>query len=494
MANNPNNIIKLMNMDIKKKENKKKNEIIKPQVEENINIINDRYSLLNTIGSGSFGEINLAYDSKEMIFVAMKFEVMNTKSPQLRHEYNVLQTLNNHKCSLKREGIPKVYLFDKHENKSNYFVMEFLGPSLADLFEYREMYFSLSTCLLLAIQMISRVEYLHDTGFIHRDIKPENILFGLYENSNILYLIDYGLSKEYKEQGTSSHNSYKENRNLVGTARYASLNSHLGIEQSRRDDLESIAYMLIYFYIGKLPWQMKNEKEIDINLIKNIKLITTTEMLCKDMPVEFCFFLNYIKNLKYQDKPDYTSLKGMFYSLLVLKTKTITYTDERDKKNKQIHYSQEGDDKLDYMTYDWFNPLINNEINEEIDENHNDIDENIKSNIENQIDIINNNTQVAEENLEKQVYSLLDDKNNYINLNKMTFEEKEVNLISKGEILMNKIINNSERMSISNNDSLSSSFDKKKLIQSKEKILNLYDKEKNNKESNKDIEYEDEFI
>ena len=331
-------------------------------------IIKERYQLLKLLGSGSFGEIQLAFDSKEKDLIALKFELINSKSPQLKHEYNILEYLNKNdpNITVSSEGIPKVYAFDRIENKCNFMAMEFLGPSLGDLFQYREKIFSLSTCLLLAIQMLNRIEYLHEKGFIHRDLKPENFLMGLNENSNTLYLIDYGLSKRYKEKGTTSHIQYRENRNLIGTARYASINAHLGIEQSRRDDLESIGYLIIYFLQGKLPWQSKNEKGKDPNKIKDKKLITTPEMLCKKLPLEFSYYFHYVRSLKYQDRPDYASLKGLFYSLLVMVTKSI----------KEISTSNFNTVAQDYC-FDWFEELEensesyeekNNEINNEIQE------------------------------------------------------------------------------------------------------------------------------
>ena len=133
--------------------------------------------------------------------------------------------------------------------------MDLLGPSLEDLFNYTDKRFQLKTTLILADQMISRIEYVHSKNYIHRDIKPDNFLIGLGKRSNQIFLIDFGLAKKFRDSKTHQHIPYKENRSLAGTARYASVNSHLGIEQSRRDDLEAIGYVLIYFIKGKLPWQ-----------------------------------------------------------------------------------------------------------------------------------------------------------------------------------------------------------------------------------------------
>ena len=235
-------------------------------------MINGTYSIVKMLGFGAFGEIHLAYDTSLRVLRAMKFEMTTHKNPQLKHEYSVLEQLNKHDTNTNTSqpqniigtdtftGVPKVYYFDRLEHKYNFLVMEFLGPSLGDLFQLKERNFGMETVLMLAIQILTRIEYIHEKGFLHRDIKPENFVIGLNEKSNLVYLIDYGLSKRYKDKNSGQHIPYRENKQLVGTVRYASINAHLGIEQSRRDDLEGIGYVLVYFYLGRLPWQNKSDK------------------------------------------------------------------------------------------------------------------------------------------------------------------------------------------------------------------------------------------
>lgn len=132
--------------------------------------------------------------------------------------------------------------------------MDLLGPSLEDLFNYCKRKLTLKTVLLLADQMLQRIEAVHAKHFMHRDIKPDNFLMGNPTDKNLLYIIDFGLAKKYLISKTGEHIPYRDGKNLTGTARYASLNTHKGIEQGRRDDLESIGYVLLYFLKGELPW------------------------------------------------------------------------------------------------------------------------------------------------------------------------------------------------------------------------------------------------
>lgn len=152
---------------------------------------------------------------------------------------------------------------------------------------------------MLACQLIKRFEYLHSRNFVHRDVKPDNFLMGLGKKSNLLYVVDMGLAKRYFDPNSQQHIAYRNDKSLTGTARYASLHAHLGEELSRRDDLESIGYVLVYFYTGYLPWQNlgsieKNEKYLKI---KNKKMETSVDEICTGCPPEFNTYLKYCKNL-----------------------------------------------------------------------------------------------------------------------------------------------------------------------------------------------------
>lgn len=231
--------------------------------------------------------------------------------------YKILQNGGNFSLINSSAGIPGVHWFGL-EGDFNCMVMELLGQSLEDLFTQCNRRFSLKTVLMLADQMLQRIEFLHSNNFLHRDIKPDNFLIGIGKKKHILHMIDFGLSKRFREPKTGVHIPYKDGKSLTGTARYASVNTHVGVEQSRRDDLESIGYLLVYFLRGTLPWQGLNAKTKDqkYEKIKQKKISTSVEALTLGLPEQFTSFLNYCKSLKFDEKPDYTYLKRIFKELM----------------------------------------------------------------------------------------------------------------------------------------------------------------------------------
>jgi len=200
-------------------------------------------------------------------------------------------------------------------------VLDLLGPSLEDLFNYCGRRFQLKTVLMLADQLLGRLEYVHTKSFIHRDVKPDNFLIGLGKRQSVIHIIDFGLAKKYRDPRSHQHIPYRENKNLTGTARYASINTHIGIEQSRRDDLESLGYVLMYFIRGSLPWQglKANTKKQKYERIMDRKMSTSTEQLCKGYPTEFRSYFEYCRSLRFEDRPDYAYLKRLFKELFYRK-------------------------------------------------------------------------------------------------------------------------------------------------------------------------------
>jgi len=276
--------------------------------------VGKKYRLGRKIGSGSFGEIYQGTNIQTGESVAIKLEPVRTRHPQLLYESRLYKILNGGGAV----GIPVVKWYGV-EGDYNVMVVDLLGPSLEDLFNFCSRKFSLKTVLMLADQMISRVEYIHSKNFLHRDIKPDNFLMGTGKKGHHVYVIDFGLAKKFRDAKTHQHIQYKENKNLTGTARYASINTHLGVEQSRRDDLESLGYVLMYFNRGSLPWQGLKAvtKKQKYDRISEKKMSTPIDVLCKGFPLEFATYLNYTRSLRFEDKPDYPYLRKLFRELFV---------------------------------------------------------------------------------------------------------------------------------------------------------------------------------
>jgi len=272
--------------------------------------VGGKYRLGRKIGSGSFGDIYIGTNVQTAEEVAIKLESIKSKHPQLLYESKLYKILAG------GVGVPNVHWYGV-EGDYNVMVIDLLGPSLEDLFSFCNRKFTLKTVLMLADQMVNRVEYVHAKNFIHRDIKPDNFLIGLGKKANQVHIIDFGLAKKYRDPKTQQHIPYRENKALTGTARYASVNTHLGIEQSRRDDLEAIGYVLMYFSRGSLPWQglKANSKKEKYEKIMEKKMSTPVEVLCKHFPTEFVTYLNYCRSLRFEDRPDYAYLRRLLKDL-----------------------------------------------------------------------------------------------------------------------------------------------------------------------------------
>lgn len=274
--------------------------------------VGKKYRIGRKIGSGSFGDIYLGTNVISGEEVAIKLESVRARHPQLDYEARVYKAL------VGGIGIPFVRWYGT-ECDYNALVIDLLGPSLEDLFNFCNRKFSYKTVLLLADQLICRLEFIHAKSFIHRDIKPDNFLMGLGRRGNQVNVIDFGLAKKFRDPRTHIHIPYREHKNLTGTARYASINTHLGIEQSRRDDIESLAYMLIYFCRGSLPWQglKAQTKKQKYDRIMEKKMTTSSEVLTRGLPYELSLFLNYARSMRFDDKPDYLYLRKVLRDLFV---------------------------------------------------------------------------------------------------------------------------------------------------------------------------------
>ena len=319
------------------------------------------YKILKKIGKGSFGNIYLSNDIFTNDYYAIKIENKNISKNFLENEANILLYLNYPKT-------PAIKTFGYTSNY-NYLIMELLGKSLEDIFEnvLQKKQMSLRCVCNLGYQMIEILEFIHNKNIIHRDIKPDNFLMS-NGNNKYLYLLDFGLAKKFRDSSTSKHNPLIKGKKLKGTARYASVNALNGDSQSRRDDLESVGYVLIYFLKGKLPWQgiMIKNKEERYHKIMEIKRDITPIELCQECPEEFTKYMSYIRKLEYEEDPDYNMLKNLFKSVL-------------EKNEFQFDYYYDWDVKQTII--DYTNLIDNTEKNN--DNNNNKSEEN---NLENKIE------------------------------------------------------------------------------------------------------------
>ncbi|KAK9466286.1 kinase-like domain-containing protein [Lipomyces arxii] len=277
------------------------------------NVVGVHYRVGKKIGEGSFGVIFEGTNLLNNRQVAIKFEPRKSDAPQLRDEYRTYKILVG--CV----GIPNVYYFGQ-EGLHNILVIDLLGPSLEDLFDWCGRRFSIKTVVMVAKQMITRVQTIHEKNLIYRDIKPDNFLIGRAgtKNANLIYVVDFGMAKQYRDPKTKQHIPYRERKSLSGTARYMSINTHLGREQSRRDDLEALGHVFMYFLRGGLPWQglkaATNKQKYE--KIGEKKQTTQIKDLCDGFPEQFEKYLTYVRNLGFEDTPDYDYLRDLFTQAL----------------------------------------------------------------------------------------------------------------------------------------------------------------------------------
>jgi len=268
-------------------------------------LIKQRWKVIKKIGAGAFGEI---YSGKNIItseLVAIKVERVDSKKQVLKLEVAVLKKL---------QACPYVCRFITcgRFNEYNYMIMELLGENISELRRRQpDGKFSLGSSLKLAMQMLKALEAVHDLGYIHRDVKPSNFAMGLGGvKRHMSFLIDFGLARRYI-LGSGEVRPPRDSTGFRGTARYASINSHLSKDLGRRDDIWSIFYMLIEFVQGQLPWRKLKDKD----QIGEMKIKYNTPEIVKDLPPQFLAFMKHLKTLNYGDRPDYNYLQTILSDL-----------------------------------------------------------------------------------------------------------------------------------------------------------------------------------
>lgn len=266
-----------------------------------MNVIANKYLLTEKIGSGSFGTIYKGNNIRTNEDVAIKVEPISNQTKLLKNETKIYSYLTG------LRGIPNVKWFGK-DDENYYMVIELLGASLETLLEKKGT-FSLKLIMQLGIQILEILSYIHDKGLIHRDIKPDNFLLGLGENSKHIYIIDFGFCRTYLQNGT--HIPENKTSSLIGTPKFASINAHNLDELSRRDDIESLGYMLIYFFLGELEWQdirFLNYK----NNTRNIIMMKQNVIYNTNIPIILRNYLQTAFQLEFDEKPDYLQYIDLF--------------------------------------------------------------------------------------------------------------------------------------------------------------------------------------
>ncbi|CAK5263615.1 unnamed protein product [Mycena citricolor] len=285
-----------------------------------------KYRLAEEIAVGGCGQVFMGIHTVAGKEVAIKLEPAVAKHSPLKQESKIYKTL------MGGTGVPWI-MWSGRQGDYNVMVIDLLGPSLEDLFKMCNRHFSLKTVLLLTDQLISRIEFIHTHGFVHRDVKPANFVMGTAKAASMVNVIDFGLAKKFRDPRTLLHIPFKQDDyHGVGTSLFAAINTHLGAESSRRDDLESLAYMLIYFLRGSLPWRKLrapaappssqvvspsnpyNPVSVTWDLIRDAKLAAEPLLTC-GLPPEFDVLYRYARGLEFDDLPDYEGLRALFRGL-----------------------------------------------------------------------------------------------------------------------------------------------------------------------------------
>lgn len=267
----------------------------------------EKVEILDKIGSGSHGDVFMGIYANSNIRVAIKMESLNAKSQLLIREREIYKELEG------AAGVPKIHFLCEYKAKRA-LVMDLLGKSLLHLFKTCGT-LSLKMVTLLGIKLLCNLEELHNRGVIHKDLKPGNVVFGVDGDENDVYLVDFGVSSMYMLGGR--HIPFEQNRRIAGTPTFMSISQQLGHQVSRRDDLESLGYLMLFMLNGSLPWKHVSGSGKDrFQNILTVKQETTVDEMCEGLPHQYTEYFNYAFELAFQEEPNYDYLRGLFVQVL----------------------------------------------------------------------------------------------------------------------------------------------------------------------------------
>ena len=272
-----------------------------------------RFKILDLIGKGGFSDVHLGVDTKTSTDVAIKIENRINRR-HLVNEAEMYHKLRGKNCSF----VPNIFYYGVELLRGEgvqILVMEKLGASLEDIFKEHG-HFSVAAVQKLSVQLISCLQSLHELKIIHRDVKPGNFLMGLDEKADTVHVVDFGLSTSYWNESTNSHYEFEQNCSRKGTYLFMSINTQLKYRPSRRDDLESLGYMLVYLAKKSLPWLglKESESSTKMEMVLSKKRAATSDFICQGLPRGFAEYIDYCRSLRFSEEPDYCYLKKLFQS------------------------------------------------------------------------------------------------------------------------------------------------------------------------------------
>jgi serine/threonine protein kinase len=404
-------------------------------------IIFKKYKPIKIISKSKFYYAYLGKNINDKANVMIKCNIRNLKINTLENEAYLLYYL-------KGIGIPKIITFGRHR-KFNILIEQLLGKSIVRLLFEHGKYLSMKDCCMFGLQALDRLEFIHSKLIIHRDIKPIKFLID-NKNKSLLYITDFLFAKKYMSSKTGKHIKYTNKNKWLGSTTFVSTNVQKGIEPSRRDDIESLFYVLLYLMRGSLPWQNISKDNL---MIYNVNKCSKSEIICKGLPKETIYFLNYCRKLKFEQMPNYNYLRSLLFNIL--------------------NYIKEKND----LHFYW----IKNDLNKKYNKKRN----NTFINLNNDINKIVNLDNILCENNNEKTKDLL----NEFALD--IFVDELYNFNKKSRAKSEKKKNNSSKskLSISINDFFS--FGEKKIgrINNKEKLAEENKNDDNIQKNNKKFKY-----